>query len=596
MGSDSLVLPKSLAPFIWRYLRRQKWCLTGFTVVSLVWACQLSFAPYLLKVMIDTVMNDKHGNAQLMAAIILPAILYVSLPMVLNFNFRFYQYINLRLYPALKSAIGLDIFQYLLHHSHDYFQNTFTGNLTKKIGDLVEIESLISIPNEWFFPRFIALIIASVTLFTVVHPIFGIILFVWTVVFIYFSYLAAKNSEQLSRAYSESGSKMSGTMADSIANVISTKLFGNIQNEVSHLKQEIDQLVVNDRRLQWYILKVSFVQGVGVTILTACMTCTLIIGRLHGWVSVGDFALVLALSASFVDAVYGVGQQMQAFSKVVGTCNQALQFIVKPHEVVERSDARPIVIRQGKINFDKVNFHYEKKSPLFKGLSVTIQPGEKVGLVGYSGGGKSTFIKLILRIMDIDSGCISIDDQDIKSVTKNSLAKQIAIIPQDSDLFHRSIMENIRFARLDATDEEVIDAATKARCHEFIMAMPEAYHSKVGERGVKLSGGQKQRIAIARAFIKNAPILLLDEATSSLDSITEQAIKESLHEVMQHKTTLVIAHRLSTLKDMDRILVFVNGCIIEDGSLELLLADPHSHLFRLWQMQAAGFIPSIESL
>lgn len=211
----------------------------------------------------------------------------------------------------------------------------------------------------------------------------------------------------------------------------------------------------------------------------------------------------------------------------------------------------------------------------------------------YSGGGKSTFIKLILRLIDPQSGRILIDNQDIKTIQKQSLRKAIGTIPQEPELFHRTIMENIRFANQNATDEEVIDAAKRAHCHEFVMDLPEQYHSLVGERGVKLSGGQKQRIAIARAFLKNAPILVLDEATSSLDSVTERFIQEGLHAVMSNKTTIVIAHRLSTLKDMDRILVFVNGRIVEDGNLNSLLANKESHFYKLWQMQAQGFIPII---
>lgn len=589
-------LPDRLIPFIWKYLKDKKWCLFGYMVVAIVWSIDLSLSPYLLKVLIDTVVEYVNKPAELLAAIMIPAAIYISLPMIMNFNFRLYQYIGIYLYPAIKSAMSEDVFTYLLHHSHDFFQNTFTGSLTKKISDLVEIENIISIPNDWFIPRLLALIIASVTLFTAVHPIFGIILFVWTILFVGFSYIASRRSENLSRLHSESGAKMFGTMSDSFTNVMSIKLFANIPNEVLNVQSDLKVLVSNDRNLQWYILKVSFVQGCGVTLLTACMTIALIYGRLHGWIGVGDFALVLALTTTFVEAVYGVGQQMQRFAKSIGMVNQALNFVRVPHEITNMPDALPIHIKKGEMKFQNVCFQYKKSEPIFTNLNVTIHPGEKVGLVGYSGGGKSTFIKLILRLIDTQSGNILIDGQDIKKVTKNSLRKQIGTIPQESDLFHRTIMENIRFARMNASDEEVIEAAKKAKCHEFICELPDKYQSLVGERGVKLSGGQKQRIAIARAFLKSAPILLLDEATSSLDSITEHYIKESLHEVMMGKTTIVIAHRLSTLKDMDRILVFVKGEIVEDGSLEFLLENKESHFYKLWQMQAEGFIPSIPVL
>lgn len=585
-------LPNKLLPFIWRYLKTKKWCLFGITFVVVVEAIEISLNPYLLKVLINTVLQYSHDQTKLVAAIAIPAAIYIALPMILNVGLRFYQYINLQLYPYIKASVGKDVFKYLLHHSHNFFQNAYTGSLTKKIGDIIEIDSLISMAEE-FYSRFIALLFACITLFVTVNPLFGFILLFWSICFIYYSYMANKKSESFARQYSEDGAKVGGSIADSIANIMSTKLFGNIPNEVSKVESDIDSLVKSDRALQWYILKMSFVQGTGVTLLIACMVIGLIYCRLHEWVSVGDFALVLILSMSMLKIVYSIGRDMQKFSKLIGTCNQALTFIRAPHEITDMPCALPIQIKQGEIKFENVTFQYEKNNPLFTNLDVTINPGEKVGLVGYSGGGKSTFIKLILRLIDTQSGKITIDNQDIKCVTKQSLRKQIGTIPQESDLFHRTIMENIRFAKMDATDDEVIIAAKKARCHEFIIELPDQYQSLVGEKGVKLSGGQRQRIAIARAFLKNAPILILDEATSSLDSITERYIQESLHEVIRNRTTIVIAHRLSTLKDMDSILVFVRGKIVEDGSLDSLLANKESHFYKLWHMQAGGFIPPV---
>ncbi len=585
-------LPNKLIPFIWRYLKNKKWCLFGITFIAIIHSIEMSLNPYLLKILINTGIQYSDDQSKLISVIIIPAAIFIALPMIINIALRFFQYINLCLYPYIKASVGKDVFTYLLNHSHNFFQNTYTGSLTKKINDLVEIDSLISMTGEFYF-RFVALLFACITLFLAVNPLFGFILIFWCFCFIYYSYIANKKSEVYARQYAEDGAKVGGSIADSIANVMSTKLFGNITDEVSKVENDINVLVKSDRALQWYILKMSFVQGTGVTLLIAFMVIGLIYGRLHEWVSIGDFALVLMLSMSMLQIVYGIGRDMQKFSKIVGTCNQALTFIRAPHEITDAPGALPIQIKQGEIKFHKVTFQYEKSNPLFANLDVTIKPGEKVGLVGYSGGGKSTFIKLILRLIDIQSGKITIDNQDIKCVTKKSLRKQIGTIPQESDLFHRTIMENIRFARMDATDNDVIDAAKKAQCHEFIIELPEQYQSLVGEKGVKLSGGQRQRIAIARAFLKNAPILILDEATSSLDSITERYIQESLHEVIRNRTTIVIAHRLSTLKDMDRILVFVRGKIVEDGSLDSLLANNEGHFFKLWQMQAGGFIAPI---
>lgn len=589
-------LPTQLLPFIWRYLKNRKLCLVGFLITALVWAIDMSLRPYLLKVIIDDVVQYSPNQAKLTHAIIVPAVLYILMSMLLNLTFRLYDYINLRLYPELKAAVNNDMFAYLMHHSHSFFQNNFSGSLTKKIFDMASyIDQIISIFNEWFYPRLFAMIISSITLFIVVKPIFGVILFVWGISFIFLSFIAAKKTETLARLHSEAAATLGGTLSDSITNIMSVKLFGNVSHEMAQVDEDIKQLVDSDRKLQWKNLKFNFIQGLSLTLLISAMLITLIYGSTRGWVTPGDFALVLMLSISFLYSIADVGQQMLKFSKVVGICNQALSFIRIPHEIIDTPDAIPIKITKGEVTFQDISFHYPNNQSLFENLSITINPGEKVGLVGYSGGGKTTFIKLILRLMDIQSGSILIDGQDIKRVTKNSLRKQIGTIPQEPDLFHRTIMENIRFARIDATDEEVIEAAKKAKCHEFISELPEQYQSLVGERGIKLSGGQKQRIAIARAFLKKAPILLLDEATSSLDSITERYIQESLHQVMMNTTTIVIAHRLSTLKDMDRILVFAKGKIVEDGKLETLLKDSNGHFYKLWQMQAEGFIPSISN-
>jgi len=587
-------LPSTLTAFIWHYLKDKKWHLAGFFFVALFWAIEMSLSPYLLKVIIDAVVKFSQTPSKLLSIITFPAFLYISMSFLLDLNFRLYDYINLRLHPAIKSAMQQDMFAYLLNHSHRFFQDMFAGSLTKKIFDMVEyVEQLISIPNEWFYPRFLAMLVASGTLFKVVHPMFGIILSVWAAFFIYISYMTAKKSEILSRELSEAYSVMSGALSDSISNITSTTLFANTQYEIKYVGHGVSKLVNADRRLQWRALKINFVNGLGLTVLLALMLSTLIYGSMHAWVSPGDFAFVLMLSIGFMMSVYDIGRQMLKFSKAIGRCNQSLSFIRMPPEIVDAPKAKFIHIMHGEIQFHHVTFQYNDSMPLFANLNVAIKAGEKVGLVGYSGGGKSTFIKLILRLMDVQSGSILIDNQDIKTVTQNSLRKQIATIPQEPDLFHRTIMENIRFAKTDADDEEVIQAAKQARCHEFISELPDKYQSLVGERGVKLSGGQKQRIAIARAFLKNAPILLLDEATSSLDSITERYIQESLHKVMAGKTTIVIAHRLSTLKNMDRILVFVKGNIVEDGNLNSLLENKENHFYKLWQMQAEGFIPSI---
>ncbi len=263
--------------------------------------------------------------------------------------------------------------------------------------------------------------------------------------------------------------------------------------------------------------------------------------------------------------------------------------IVRPHEIVDAPQAAAVRIGKGRIEVRDLTFGYSPEQPIFRNLNVTIPAGQRVGLVGYSGSGKSTFVSLILRLYDPQGGQIRVDGIDIRALTQESLHSQLSLIPQDPNLFHRSLLDNIRYGRLEASEAEVIDAARKAHAHEFIAQIKGQYASLVGERGVKLSGGQRQRVAIARVVLKNAPILILDEATSSLDSITEQAIQETLEEVMKGKTVIVVAHRLSTIAHLDRILVFDQGRIIEDGSHAELLSRGGAYQ-RLWSRQAGGFL------
>ncbi len=306
--------------------------------------------------------------------------------------------------------------------------------------------------------------------------------------------------------------------------------------------------------------------------------------------SVGDFALVLGLSIEVGYMSWWTMEQIDELNKAIGKCTQSLHKLFTPLEIQDKKDAQDLQITSGQISFNNVTFHYKSTTPLFFNKTITIAAGQKVGLVGYSGSGKSTFVNLILRVYDVTDGQILIDGQNIGAVKIDSLHKNIAMIPQEPLLFHRSLLENIRYGKISATDEEVIHAAKKAHAHEFIEKLSQGYNTLVGERGIKLSGGQRQRIAIARAILKNAPIFILDEATSQLDSLTEHDIQASLWELMQNKTTIVVAHRLSTLLNMDRIIVFAQGKIAEDGTHNELLL--RGGLYKtLWDAQVGGFLP-----
>lgn len=308
----------------------------------------------------------------------------------------------------------------------------------------------------------------------------------------------------------------------------------------------------------------------------------------EGAISTGDFVLILALVSNVSSALLFIGRAFNATARTVGEMREGLDDILIPFEVVDKENAAVLNAEVGNITWDNVTFDFSGNK-VFDNFNLVIKPKQRVGLVGTSGAGKSTFVSLILRQHEIISGSIKIDGQDISKVTQDSLRAAIAVVPQEPTLFHRSIRENIAYGNKNASMEEIIAIAKKAQAHDFIMKLTDGYDTLVGERGIKLSGGQKQRVAIARAMLKNAPILILDEATSALDSESEVEIQKALHELMEGKTVIAIAHRLSTLREMDRIIVLQGGEITEDGKHDALVQKNGAYA-KLWQHQAGGFI------
>jgi ATP-binding cassette subfamily B protein len=310
---------------------------------------------------------------------------------------------------------------------------------------------------------------------------------------------------------------------------------------------------------------------------------------LHNRITTGEVIQVFTTMWSLTMILWTVGAALPALFQSFGTAKQAYSVLLDPQDLGDKPGAPELKISSGEIVFDNVSFRYGEKS-LFENKHVQIRGSEKVGLVGFTGAGKSTFINLILRFFPLHNGKILIDGQEVAHVTLESLRRQIAMIPQDPVLFHRTLRENISYGKPEADEAQIIRAAKLAHCDEFIRNLPGGYEAKVGERGTKLSGGEKQRIAIARAILVDAPILILDEATSSLDSVTERYIQDSLETLMQNRTTIVIAHRLSTLSRMDRILVFDQGKIVEEGTHAALLSEEGLYA-RMWKMQVGGFLP-----
>jgi ATP-binding cassette subfamily B protein len=398
---------------------------------------------------------------------------------------------------------------------------------------------------------------------------------------------SAKTVNPLSIEISDQQTKIMGNIVDLLSNIANLKFFPNRNFEENRTADFENVYTKSYQKRGFFLLKFYLVQGFTFSAYFAFCIIALIWLYSKNLVTLGDFMMVFTINCFAIQLMWNAANEVRTFLEDFGTVKQALDIVSKPLEI--KDGEHVLKVTKGEIIFENVEFGYKNSVPLFSGKNVVIKPGQKVGLVGRSGGGKSTFVNLILRLFDVEKGRILIDGQDISLATQDSLRTSIGVIPQDPSLFHRSLAENISYGKNGATELEVVESAKNAHAHDFIMHLPKNYESLVGERGIKLSGGQRQRIAIARAFLKNAPILILDEATSQLDSITENFIQDSLQKLMENKTVIVVAHRLSTLEAMDRILVFESGKIVEDGSHQELIALNGSYK-KLWNAQNGGVL------
>ncbi len=561
----------TILSFLLEVLTPFKLLMMGQFAVAILWAMDLSLRPYVLKMIIDKLPNLTSENivGELSGLIFF----YVLLSLIVVITFRFSDFIWLRLNPPLKREIGDLLMKKMMEHSLTAFQSQFSGNLANKIKDVMSgIPDALKLIIQNFLSLFLSLSIAAFVIWTISYK-FSALFIGWLIIFIIGSWLFLRRAKELSNDAAEVRSVVVGQMVDILSNIISVHLFSAKKIESKKLKVHLDKYVAADQKRDWWFFGMFTFQGLSFVFYQAIGFIFLIAGFKDGSVTVGDFVLLLSINITIIGMLWTLGSDILTFSEIVGNITQGLRVALSPKDIKDKPSAKALKVSKGCIVFDQVKFHYINTEYLFQNNSITIEPGQKVGLVGYSGGGKTTFVNLILRLYDVTDGHILIDNQDIRDVTQDSLHSNIAMIPQDPSLFHRSLLENIQYGAVDSSYKDVISAAKRAFAHDFITQLPEGYNTLVGERGVKLSGGQRQRIAIARAILKNAPILILDEATSQLDSITESQIQESLWELMQDKTTIVIAHRLSTLLDMDRILVFDKGKIVEDGTHKKLLSN-----------------------
>lgn len=545
--------------------------------------------PFLVKKLIDNI--EKYTTDHLIYILVV----YTFAQLILIGAWWISDYCSARYHSKIRINIVQKFLDAFYHYPYNFFQNHLAGNSTAKISDAFQMIPGLIYMIVYNFGGFFYLVIFTMITLYMIHKIFAVIMFIWISLFLLMNMLSIKKLTILIKQYSEDKAKILGHMADYIGNILSVKIFSAQQYEKR--KSSILQDNLYKSAINWANVHTNFFfkQGILNSIYYIGFIAVLIHYYKLGKITAGDFAFITIININISNSLSSFTDHIREFSSNLGAVRQALSIVESQTETQDIQDAQTLQVRNGQITFENVTFSYLNNDSLFYDKSIIINAGEKLGLVGYSGGGKSTFVNLIMRLYDVGNGRILIDDYDIAQVTQDSLHNAIGMIPQDPSLFHCSIIDNIRYGKFDASDEEVMTAAKEAHAHEFITKLPNGYQSLVGERGVKLSGGQRQRIAIARAMLKNAPILILDEATSQLDSMTENIIQDSLQKLMQNKTTIVIAHRLSTLLHMDRILVFDNGKIIEDGTHQDLLVKGGLYT-KLWNAQIGGFLPEEKTL
>lgn len=559
----------------------RKYLLGMFLVVCVI-SLDNNVKPYLIKLLVDTASGYSEFNIWSLVYT------YAGFQILTTLAWIFSDWLYANFVPSYRAHIASILADKVSYYSYAFFQNNLSGSILAKISDAFSLTPTLITTIGHQFIQFGVTFFLTLLLLAKIHALFAVGLFVWMLFFSLMTFIGLQKVIPISKNYAEARAKLWGYLTDYLVNILNVKLFTNVSMEKSKLRTIAEHFRKEGRAQGYFLMRFYMIQGGTLSIYTLSFLMGLIYLQHKNLISPGDFVLVFMLNFKMSDTMFELSNYLRDFTTSWSTVDQALKTLNTTPEILDKADAINFSVGKGEILFDNVSFQYHESSSLFQNKTITIEAGEKIGLVGYSGGGKSTFVNLILRLYDVDEGSIFIDGHDIRDVAQASLHSAISVIPQEPSLFHRTIMENVRYGKINASDDEVIDACKQAQIHEFISSLPLGYNTIVGERGLRLSGGQRQRIAIARCILKNASILILDEATSQLDSVTEKNIHDSLWSFMQGKTTLVIAHRLSTLLDMDRIIVFDKGKIISDGTHEDLLIKSEEYQ-SLWNVQVGGF-------
>lgn len=517
------------------------------------------------------------------------AIVYPLLFLVAENVWRVSGFMGMRWFMNFRFTAYEALYEYITLHSKDYFNSRFAGSLANKIGNAVDGTENVFENILWRFLPLILGLFWYMIFAWFSSPWLGLIIWIWSFIFLGANVWFAKKLTPRSYQFAESLSTLKGSIVDSLSNISLVHEYAYVAGEREYIKKFVKNQ--RDRGLaEWQLSEwVLVANGVLIFLFMLLMIGTSVYLFQSHLVSLGVVIMVIAIVADLTGQLLFIGMEIKNTTKYFGEAKEGLEEILREHLIVDAPEAVDVILSKGIITIESIDFMYGK-SRVFRDFSLTIPAGQKVGLVGRSGAGKTTFVSLLLRHFDVQKGKILIDHHNIYEITLESLRRAIAFVPQDTSLFHRTIRENISYSNPQATIAEVKRAAHMAQADEFIEQMPQGYKTLVGERGVRLSGGQRQRIAIARAFLKNAPILILDEATSSLDSKSEYAIQLSLEELMKERTVIAIAHRLSTLKKMDRIVVIESGRIVEDGSPDELIKRQGGIFKEMWDHQVKGFI------
>jgi len=575
--------------YYWQSMRNYKLSLVVI-LVSIIGATVIdSIIPIYFKNFFNLLSENK--DKSLMISGLVKLIMFIGIFSLMRwllwrlavFILNFFESINM-------SDLSKICFNHLHKHSYTYFSNNFTGSVVKKSKSFVNAFEVLA--DQLFFELIPAAV--TITVITIVlarvNIYLGLGMLLWNIIFMVINWIFTKYKIKFDIQRSEAETTTSSFLADTVTNNTNIKLFNGYKKEFdgySDLALNLHKI----RRFTWDMnAKFYALQSFLMIILEVGIFYFAIQLWAQNILTIGDFVLIQSYVLTVIMMVWDFGKIINRIYERLAEAEEMTIILNLPHEIVDDINASDLEVNFGRIKFDKVNFAYDNNEKVIDDFSLEINPKETLALVGTSGSGKSTLVKLLLRLHDIQSGKILVDGQDIKKVTQESLRNNISLVPQDPILFHRSLMDNIRYGKFEATDEEVIEASKLAHADEFICKLEKGYDTFVGERGIKLSGGERQRVAIARAILKNAPILILDEATSSLDSESEKYIQESLDHLTKDKTVIIIAHRLSTIKKVDRIVVISNKKIVEDGVHSGLIKLKAGIYRNLWDIQVGGFI------